>query len=418
MNLNQNINEAKFPSESQFNISTSCVKHSTGETETSETKEKCTESSNKNIQFNFKKQQNSEFVRFPINGRIKKITKPKQGKIEQNEKENKAKKIRLFPNQEIMVMLKNSVLPIPCKKSFQKNGDVRSNQKTTKIAPQSLQKNKETTLLNNNRFGNAFSSFQLSEMLRSFDRTYFFEMVEQDYLSQRQTQMTQKSRAMLINWLLLINQKFNFSYQTFFTAVNVLDIYCSRVNVVEAHFQLLGLTSLHIAAKFEEIHPPKLIKFLSISENAISVQDLIKLEADILTTINFRISTYSPFQLLEILVAFYKIDTFTFLVARGFLVSSCFDLRMYKFGCESIVHCCISLAKKITQNLSERGNENQLLDSLNFYSTSIMAGERETLCMQYLSFIVMNLEKAGLVAIRKAFPSFERKSHSNIVESN
>ena len=64
--------------------------------------------------------------------------------------------------------------------------------------------------------------------------------------------------------------------------------------VTKKQFQLVGLTAIFIAAKYEEIHPPTLKNFLMIADQAYSKQHLIKMEIDMLKVIDFQVTFPTP----------------------------------------------------------------------------------------------------------------------------
>lgn len=48
---------------------------------------------------------------------------------------------------------------------------------------------------------------------------------------------------------------------------------------------MLGVASLLIATKYEEIYPPELKDLLSISENKFTKEEVLQMESSILTTL-------------------------------------------------------------------------------------------------------------------------------------
>jgi len=67
-------------------------------------------------------------------------------------------------------------------------------------------------------------------------------------------------RAILVDWLVEVHMKFNLVPETLFLCINVIDRYCEIVNVPRAKLQLVGVTALLIACKYEEIYPPEVRK--------------------------------------------------------------------------------------------------------------------------------------------------------------
>ena len=62
---------------------------------------------------------------------------------------------------------------------------------------------------------------------------------------------------------------------------------------------MLGLAALLIATKYEEIYPPELKDLLSVSENKFTKEEVLKLEFDILTTLDFNFFVPSLLRFLQ-----------------------------------------------------------------------------------------------------------------------
>jgi len=128
------------------------------------------------------------------------------------------------------------------------------------------------------------------------------------------------------------------------------------------------------------------------------------MEGTLLSTIGFRVSTESPAQLLELVVELNRLPRAISETALGFLVASAFDLRMNAFGGERIVAACVALAQNVSFTMNyDKNRPGKFPELLSF--ASVAAEGTDTTCMRYLSLIVLNLERAGMLAIRKAFPA-------------
>ena len=72
----------------------------------------------------------------------------------------------------------------------------------------------------------------------------------------------------------------------------------SKKKITKSQLQLLGVTTLWVASKYEEIYPPELNDFLLVSENKFTRAEIIKMEKDLLATMNFMITVPSSFRFL------------------------------------------------------------------------------------------------------------------------
>lgn len=101
-------------------------------------------------------------------------------------------------------------------------------------------------------------------------------------------------RAILLDWLAEISYAYRLHRETFHLAVEYMDRFMSvsKQQMRVDRLQLIGLTSLYLAAKVEEIYPPKLADFASHMESYCSNNEeaMAKFELFMLKTLNWQIS--------------------------------------------------------------------------------------------------------------------------------
>lgn len=61
-------------------------------------------------------------------------------------------------------------------------------------------------------------------------------------------------------------------------------------DVMVCRFQLLGITSLFIASKYEEIHVPDIKNYVEMCDGAYRVADLLEMESSLLLRLQFSLS--------------------------------------------------------------------------------------------------------------------------------
>jgi G2/mitotic-specific cyclin-B, other len=72
-----------------------------------------------------------------------------------------------------------------------------------------------------------------------------------------QQDVNEKMRAILIDWLVEVHLKFKLVPETLYLTVNLIDRYLERVEVMRDKLQLVGVTAMLIASKYEEIYAPE-----------------------------------------------------------------------------------------------------------------------------------------------------------------
>jgi hypothetical protein len=114
---------------------------------------------------------------------------------------------------------------------------------------------------------------------------------------ENQPELSSSMRSILVDWLVEVHTKFRLIPETLYLCVNIIDRYLSQVETVRKRLQLVGITAMLIASKYEEIYPPEIRDCVCITDNAYSRQDILAMEASILRILEFKISapTAYPF---------------------------------------------------------------------------------------------------------------------------
>lgn len=105
-----------------------------------------------------------------------------------------------------------------------------------------------------------------------------------------QSDVTPRMRAILIDWLVEVHQKFKMMPQTLYICINVLDRYLERKVVTRDELQLIGCAALWTASKIEEIYSPEVQDFVLISDRAFRRTDLIAMEGHLLNELDFKLT--------------------------------------------------------------------------------------------------------------------------------
>lgn len=77
-----------------------------------------------------------------------------------------------------------------------------------------------------------------------------------------QPEINEKMRSILIDWLVEVHVKFDLSPETLYLTINLIDRFLSLKTVPRRELQLLGVSALLIASKYEEIWPPQVFTHL------------------------------------------------------------------------------------------------------------------------------------------------------------
>ncbi|XP_044982505.1 cyclin-A3-2-like [Hordeum vulgare subsp. vulgare] len=112
-----------------------------------------------------------------------------------------------------------------------------------------------------------------------------------DYMEAIQKDINATMRGILVDWLVDVVDEFKLLADTLYLAVSYIDRFLTASVVTRDKLQLLGVASLFVAAKYEEIHVPKMDKFCDITDGTYTDQQVVKMEADILKYLNFQMGS-------------------------------------------------------------------------------------------------------------------------------
>jgi len=107
---------------------------------------------------------------------------------------------------------------------------------------------------------------------------------------ENQTHINERMRSILVDWLVEVHLKFKLVPETLYLTINLIDRYLERQEVSRPRLQLVGVTSLLIASKYEEIYPPELRDLVYICDRAYTRTEIITMEEKILKTLEYNIT--------------------------------------------------------------------------------------------------------------------------------
>ncbi|KAG6037506.1 hypothetical protein E4U41_005051 [Claviceps citrina] len=118
------------------------------------------------------------------------------------------------------------------------------------------------------------------------------------YMS-HQDDLEWKTRGILIDWLIEVHTRFHLLPETLFLTVNIIDRFLSEKVVQLDRLQLVGITAMFIASKYEEVLSPHVENFKRITDNGFSEAEILSAERFLLSTLNYDLSYPNPMNFLR-----------------------------------------------------------------------------------------------------------------------
>ncbi|XP_030012936.1 G1/S-specific cyclin-E2 [Sphaeramia orbicularis] len=123
---------------------------------------------------------------------------------------------------------------------------------------------------------------------------------DKSYL-QKHPKLQPTMRAILLDWLFEVSEVYSLHRQTAYLAQDFFDRFMlTQTDVNKDYLQLIGITALFIAAKMEEIYPPKIFEFAYVTDGACDTWDIQRTEINILQALKWNLCPETPISWLNL----------------------------------------------------------------------------------------------------------------------
>lgn len=157
-------------------------------------------------------------------------------------------------------------------------------------------------------------------------------------------------RAILVSWLIEVHLKYMLQTETLFITVNLIDRFCEVRNVERGEYQLVGVTAMLIACKYEEILVPKIEDFCDITDNTYNRENILKQEFQILHALNYDITFPTVFRFLERFHVVTQTSQETLFLAQYLTELCLIEASMNKWAPSRVACSALYLARKMLKH--------------------------------------------------------------------
>ena len=213
--------------------------------------------------------------------------------------------------------------------------------------------------------------------------------IKKDYMKQ-QNDINDKMRAILVDWIIDVHYRYGFKRKTLLQAIMIIDLYLSNNTISKKNFQLLGIASLFISCKENEIFYPGTQEFVNMTNKAYTKHELLKMEAHVLNVLDFEILSPSADEFYNILAKFFDFNKEQKFLGEYFMDSSLIDCNMLKYRPSIIAMACAYIVMKFYGIKKYK----------DLYSSNMVMKESPQKaikdCARDLCFLVKNLSNSSL----------------------
>ncbi|KAJ0257088.1 Cyclin-A2-4 [Hirschfeldia incana] len=115
-----------------------------------------------------------------------------------------------------------------------------------------------------------------------------------DFMERIQKDVTQSMRGILVDWLVEVSEEYTLVPDTLYLTVYLIDWFLHGNYLERQRLQLLGITCMLIASKYEEINAPRIEEFCFITDNTYTRDQVLEMENQVLAHFSFQIYTPTP----------------------------------------------------------------------------------------------------------------------------
>ncbi|XP_012140910.1 G2/mitotic-specific cyclin-B [Megachile rotundata] len=233
------------------------------------------------------------------------------------------------------------------------------------------------------------------EYLRNLESKF---PITQGYLNG--LEITPKMRSILIDWLIEVHQQFHLMQETLYLTVAIIDRFLQAFHSINRkRLQLVGVTAMFIASKYEEMYAPDIKDFVYITDNAYSKLEILQMEMLIVRTLDYSFGRPLPLHFLRRYSKAGKALPIHHTMAKYFLEQSLVYYEMCHYPPSLIAAAAIYLAFAIIGTDDE--GENVWTRTLAYYSTYVKDDVLPV--VRKIAIIIINADESRYQAVRKKY---------------
>ena len=168
-----------------------------------------------------------------------------------------------------------------------------------------------------------------------------------DYMD-HQDHIEWTDRDVLNDWLVQVHQRFQLLPETFYLAINIIDRFLSTKIVQLDKLQLVGITAMFIASKYEEVISPHVSNFTYMAKDY-QDSEILSAERFILSSLGYDLSYPNPMNFLRRISKADNYDIQTRTLGKYLLEISCLDHRFMEFCPSHVAAASMYMARMILE---------------------------------------------------------------------
>ncbi|KAL4588643.1 hypothetical protein LXL04_001535 [Taraxacum kok-saghyz] len=173
-----------------------------------------------------------------------------------------------------------------------------------------------------------------------------------NYMENVQKDVTIGMRETLVDWLVEVTEEYKLTSDTLFLTVSHIDRFLSSHSLSRNKLQLLGVSCMLVASKYEEISPPQAEDYCYITDNTYTKQEVVQMSENLLNSLKSDLSNPIPKTFLRILIRSAQGETQPSPSSFEFLSWFLVELSLLDYRCLSFLPSMVAASAIFVANFT------------------------------------------------------------------
>ncbi|XP_068604191.1 G2/mitotic-specific cyclin-B2 [Brachionichthys hirsutus] len=222
------------------------------------------------------------------------------------------------------------------------------------------------------------------------------QAVRADYM--RGYDITERMRALLIDWLVQVHSRFQLLQETLYLTVAILDRFLQVRPVPRRKLQLVGVTAMLVACKYEEMYAPEVGDFTYITDNAFMKSEILEMEQELLRGLKFQLGRPLPLHFLRRASKVANSDVERHTLAKYLMELTLVDYSMVHYRPSEVAAAALCLSQLLLEGLPWSPTQQR-------YSTYDEAHLKPLMQHIAKNVVTVNEGKTKFLAVKKKYSS-------------
>ncbi|XP_067827594.1 G2/mitotic-specific cyclin-B2 [Heptranchias perlo] len=160
-------------------------------------------------------------------------------------------------------------------------------------------------------------------------------------------EINERMRAILVDWLIQVHSRFHLLQETLYMTLAIMDRFLQNQPVSRKKLQLVAVTAMLLASKYEEMYPPAIGDFVYITDNAYTKTQIKQMEMLILRELDFKLGRPLPLHFLRRASKAGNVDAEKHTLAKYLMELTVIDYSMVHIHPSEIASAALCLSLKV-----------------------------------------------------------------------